>query len=243
MRLGESRRWDASQAAVRPHLVAVAPPGNDRCTGLRQRLEPLLVQALVAQLAVEALDEGVLRRLAGIDEQVSDFPLDCAQPMKVRLVNSGPSAARTSLGSPRNTATGSSRRVTYWPGMPKSTPISTHSCVKSSATVSSLIRRPLARLSAKKSMLQISLIVRAAASGCRSPLGCLGLAPPAHGQLHLAVQAIDTLGVDLRVLGAPQVVDAPVAEAAPHMRQFDDLAADVGVQGAGHGRVPVSIAA
>ena len=39
-----------------------------------QRLKPLLVRALVAQLAVEALDEAVLHRLARLDQQMPDFP-------------------------------------------------------------------------------------------------------------------------------------------------------------------------
>jgi len=79
---------------VWPHFVVVAPPGGDRHTCLGQGLEPLLVQALLAQLAVEALDEGVLHRLAGIDQHVPDALAlrpaherpagDTADPLSVR---------------------------------------------------------------------------------------------------------------------------------------------------------------
>ena len=46
--LGE--RWHASQTAVWPHLVVVGLPERDLSSGLRQSLEPVLVQALVAEV-------------------------------------------------------------------------------------------------------------------------------------------------------------------------------------------------
>ena len=60
MQLGELRWWHAPTAAVRPDLVVVLAPSLDGCLGLMQVLEPLLVQALVPELAVEALDVAVL---------------------------------------------------------------------------------------------------------------------------------------------------------------------------------------
>ena len=55
MQLGELGRRDTSKAAVRPNLVVVvAPFGNDG-TRLWQRLEPVLVEALVAEFAVEVM--------------------------------------------------------------------------------------------------------------------------------------------------------------------------------------------
>jgi hypothetical protein len=53
---------------VRPLLVVVLVPRLDNGPGLGHRGEPVLVEALVPQLAVEALDEGVLHRLARLDE-------------------------------------------------------------------------------------------------------------------------------------------------------------------------------
>lgn len=53
MALRKLRRWNAPQAAVRPHLVLVLPPSRNRRARLRQALEPVLVQAHVEELAVE----------------------------------------------------------------------------------------------------------------------------------------------------------------------------------------------
>ena len=47
--------------------VVVDPPSLDFFDGVVQRAEQALVQALVAQLAVEALDEPILRRFAWRD--------------------------------------------------------------------------------------------------------------------------------------------------------------------------------
>ena len=60
VKLGKMRRWNAPHAAVRPDLVVVLPPDGDGRSGLVQRLEPVVVQALVAELAVEAFDVAVL---------------------------------------------------------------------------------------------------------------------------------------------------------------------------------------
>lgn len=53
---------------MRPSLVVVAAPLLDGRAGIGQADEPALVQALVAQPAVEALDVAVLHRLAWLDE-------------------------------------------------------------------------------------------------------------------------------------------------------------------------------
>lgn len=57
---------------MRPDLVVVAPPVSDDLACLGKRGEPVLVEALVAELAVEALDVAVLHGLAWIDQQVLD---------------------------------------------------------------------------------------------------------------------------------------------------------------------------
>jgi hypothetical protein len=64
----ELRRGKVPERAVRPHLVVVLPPGFDDLAGLIQTDKPMLVQTLVAELAVEALHVGVLHRLARPDE-------------------------------------------------------------------------------------------------------------------------------------------------------------------------------
>lgn len=55
---------------MRPYLVVVDPPARNLNARLLQALEPVLVQALGAELAIEALDVGVLRELAWLVEDV-----------------------------------------------------------------------------------------------------------------------------------------------------------------------------
>lgn len=74
--LGKSSRRDATDAAVWSDLVVVAPPVRNGLPGLLKRLEPVFVQALVAELPVEAFDVAVLHRLARLDEQVPHAMLD-----------------------------------------------------------------------------------------------------------------------------------------------------------------------
>ncbi len=51
-----------------PLGIVVEPPSLDDPTGVIEIEEPVLVEALVAKAAVEGLNEGVLARLAGLDE-------------------------------------------------------------------------------------------------------------------------------------------------------------------------------
>src|SRR5262245_54001777 len=57
-----------AQRTMRSMAVVVDPPSLDLPSCIGKVNEPILVQALVAKLPVEALDEGVLDRLAGTDE-------------------------------------------------------------------------------------------------------------------------------------------------------------------------------
>jgi hypothetical protein len=57
---------------VRPHLVVVEPPSLDRSAGVAEINEPVLIQTLVSELAVEALDIAVLNRLPRTDEAELD---------------------------------------------------------------------------------------------------------------------------------------------------------------------------
>ena len=49
-----------AQLRVRPDIVVVVPPGGQHEPGMGHRGEQRLVEALVAQTAIEALDEAVL---------------------------------------------------------------------------------------------------------------------------------------------------------------------------------------
>ncbi len=57
-----------------PVSIVVYPPSFNELPSVSEGEEPVLVQALVSEPAVEALDEGVLDRLAGLDEAQSDAP-------------------------------------------------------------------------------------------------------------------------------------------------------------------------
>lgn len=64
-------RWrHPPPAAVRPDLVVIDPPICDLGARLLQALEPVFVQALVLELAVEALGVSVLRGFARLVEDV-----------------------------------------------------------------------------------------------------------------------------------------------------------------------------
>lgn len=50
-------------------------PGVDDCSSIFDAGEPVEIEAVRAELAVEALDEGVLGRFAGLDEVQLDAAL------------------------------------------------------------------------------------------------------------------------------------------------------------------------
>ena len=56
------------QCAVRPMLVVVSAPSGDQDTSLRQARKPVVIQALIPEASVEALDERVLRGFPGLDQ-------------------------------------------------------------------------------------------------------------------------------------------------------------------------------
>ena len=56
-----------TQTAVWPELVVILAPGFDQVSGFGKPEEKMFVQTLVTKFAVEAFDEGVLHRLAGLD--------------------------------------------------------------------------------------------------------------------------------------------------------------------------------
>lgn len=57
----------------------------------------MLVETLIAELAVEALDVAILRRATWFDQDVLNAVL-LRQAMKTRLVDSGPLSVRTARG-------------------------------------------------------------------------------------------------------------------------------------------------
>src|SRR5450759_3585433 len=63
------------EGAVRANVVVVEAPGFDRLARIVERRKPMRVEALEAELSVEAFDEGILIRLAGLDEAQLDSAL------------------------------------------------------------------------------------------------------------------------------------------------------------------------
>ena len=68
---------------MRPDVVVVVAPQGQLSAGIGQAVEDLLVQAFVAQAAIEGLDVAVLLRLAGID--VMPFDAVLVGPLQDRL--------------------------------------------------------------------------------------------------------------------------------------------------------------
>ena len=57
---------------MRPDLVVIGSPCGNALAGLLQRLEPVLIQTLIAKGAVEALDVRILGRAARLNEDMFD---------------------------------------------------------------------------------------------------------------------------------------------------------------------------
>ena len=77
MLLRELSRWYPTQAAVWPDFVVVPAPLSDACSGLRQGLKPLLVQALVTKLPIEALDVAVLHGTSRLNQYMPHATRRC----------------------------------------------------------------------------------------------------------------------------------------------------------------------
>ncbi len=75
---GKLCRCPIAKRGMRPALVVVDAPVFDDRTRLFERGEPVPVQAFLSKPTVEALDGGVLCRLAGIDEGKLDATIRCS---------------------------------------------------------------------------------------------------------------------------------------------------------------------
>ena len=61
-----------SDRAVRSNLIVVSTPSLHLFSGIGKRQEPVRVQALRTELAIERFDEAIIRRLAGPGEVQGD---------------------------------------------------------------------------------------------------------------------------------------------------------------------------
>ncbi len=60
---------------MRSHIVVLFPPGLDDGLSILDVLKPVLVQALVSKLSIEAFDETILNRTPRVDEIQVDLPI------------------------------------------------------------------------------------------------------------------------------------------------------------------------
>ena len=74
-----------------PDIVVIITPDGQFSAGVGQAVEQFLVEKLIAQRAVEGLDEPVLLRLARVD--VVPFDLILARPFQDRPTGKPPQSA------------------------------------------------------------------------------------------------------------------------------------------------------
>jgi hypothetical protein len=241
MQLGEPRRWDAADAAVRPDFVVVLSPDGGGRSSLVQRLEPLLVQALVPELSVEALDVAVLHGPAWLDQNV-------ANTVAVRPGHEGPTGElRTVVGANGQRVATKDGRAIKQPG----------DVLTRDAPVHGNVHALVAEVVGHRQKFDASSIGQAVADEVHAPHlvdalgqlqrhplrgGPLGLLALAHGQVGFAVQAIHAFVVHAGKLRAQQIVDAAVAKATARLGDLDDLAAQVFAHLVGLGWVAVTVA-
>ena len=138
----EARMW--------PHCIVMATPDFDEDESFAAAAEPLQVQALIAQLAVEALVGAVLPGFARIDEGGLDVA-PSSHFSTATLMNSGPLSDRRKAGAPRSLISRVNTSMTGAERMLPATSIARHSRVNSSMMVRHLSFWPLAQASKTKS--------------------------------------------------------------------------------------------
>jgi len=212
---------DATAAAVRPDLVVIPAPSIDHVAGLGKRREPVLIEALIAELAVEALDVAVLHGAARLDQQVRDAVL-------LRPGDEGPAGELWPIVGTQGA------RIAAEPGGPLQHP---HDTGAADAVVNGNVDALVGEVIGDGQAFQAATVGQRVADEIHAPdrigrrrqrqrLALAGrtadLLAAAHGQVRLAIQAIDLLVVHVRVLQTQQVMQAAVAEPAARQRQFDD---------------------
>ena len=80
----EGHWCEVAESRMRPLGIVVGDSRGDRFAGVIEPEEQGLVQKLVSHAAAEALDVGVLHRLAGRDVVPSDLPLMSPRQDRVR---------------------------------------------------------------------------------------------------------------------------------------------------------------
>ncbi len=159
---GIGLRRKAAKRGVRPDRVVIDPPGFDEAPGITETVEEVLIQALIAQPAIKALDEGILCWLSRRD--VVPLDADLADPFQDRMTG------ELIFGAPRWAISLDSSLATRTPDRETSTTTARASRVKSSTTQSVRNRRPSLRASDTKSRLHRSFTRSGISMGERVPV-------------------------------------------------------------------------
>ena len=241
MQLGELRRRHSLATAVRPDLVVVLAPEPDGRAGLLQRLEPLFVQALVPELAVEALDVAVLHGPSRLDQDVTDA-------VGLRPAHKG------ATGELRPVVGANSQRVASEHGrliqqsrnvLPRDSPVhrDAHALVAEVVGDRQALDAPPCAQAVADEVHAPHLVDCAGKLQRHALIGRpLGLLALAHRQVGGAVEPVHLLVVHAGEVRAQHVVDAPIAEAPACMCDLDDLAAERLRHGIGFGWMAVAVA-
>jgi len=218
----EPCRGHSPDAAVRANLVVITPPIGDHGPGLLERLEPVLVQAFVAESPVEALDVAVLHGPAWLDQDVPDAatlrPSDERPAGELRAV----------VGSHGRWVATEQGGLIQKPG----------DVLAAHAVVHRNVHAFMAEVIGYGQTLQPPAIGQAVAhkvhaphlvdSLCqvqgrplrRWPADLLALA---HGQIRITVQAIHPLVIDAREIRSKKIMHTPIAKAPAGVGDLDDL--------------------
>lgn len=224
MQCGELGRRHSLATAVGPDLVVVLAPECDGRPGLLQRLEPLLVEALVPEFAIEAFDVAVLHRPPWLDQDVADT-------MGLRPAHEGAACElRTVVRAHGQRVAPEDRRLIEQPRdvLPRDAPVHRDAHALMAEVIGdrqALDASPGAQAVADEVHAPY-LIDRAGRLQRHTFAGrSLDLPAFAHCQIGRAIQPVDLLVVHARKVRAQHVVDAPVAKSSTRMGNLDDLAA------------------
>lgn len=217
---GELGGGALAERAVRAYFVVIASPSRDCRLHVLQRGEPVFVEAFVAELAVEALDAGVLGGLAWLDQQqlhaVGDGPLVEGSSGELRPLI-GPDHGRIAAEAAH-----------HFQDVGHALPVDAagdrdlHGLLGAVVDHSQALDRPAVGQGVEHEVHRPG-VVRTGRDLQRAAFdrGALALSPFAHGQAGFAIQPMDPFVVDHEALALDQDVQSPVAEPPALAGQFE----------------------
>ncbi len=237
---GEFRRWYAPDAAVRSGFVVVTAPACDFASRIGQTREPVLVETFVPEAAVEALNVGILRRTAWLNQHVFDLvhlcPCQKGSGRKLGAV----------VGSDGPWVAAELRRLVKQTCDVARTHAKVHRDLHALATEIIDHRQafdpsPCGQTVAHE--IHAPGLIDRLGRYQRYPLSeatRLGFAP--YGQSGNAVEPVDAFVIDPRLRRTQQIVNHSVARSSPGVSDFDNLGAELCVERARQRRVSIAVA-